>query len=58
LLRNTSPVNFLDGCGLSLPCQAPGELPVGLMVWASAMHDETVLDVSLTIERVLAAAGA
>lgn len=58
LLRNTSPVNFLDGCGLSLPCQAPGALPVGLMVWACAMHDETVLDASLSIERVLAAAGA
>ncbi len=58
LLRNTSPVNFLDGCGLSLPCQSPGELPVGLMVWACAMHDETVLDVSLAIERVLLDSGA
>ena len=57
LLRNPSVVNYLDGCALSLPCQAPDELPVGLMVWAPALHDDTVLDVSLAIEHVLAAAG-
>jgi len=57
LLRNPSVVNYLDGCALSLPCQAPDELPVGLMVWAPALHDDTVLDVSLAIEHELAAAG-
>ena len=55
LLRNPSAVNFLDGCALSLPCQAPGALPVGLMVWAGAMADDTVLSASLTIESLLAA---
>jgi len=54
LLRNPSVVNHLDGCALSLPCQEPGELPVGLMVWAGAMRDDTVLDLSLAIEAVLA----
>ena len=54
LLRNPSVVNMLDGCALSLPCQAAGELPIGLMVWASAMRDDTVLDVSLCIEAALA----
>jgi aspartyl-tRNA(Asn)/glutamyl-tRNA(Gln) amidotransferase subunit A len=29
LLRNTSVVNMLDGCALSLPCHTPDELPVG-----------------------------
>jgi amidase/aspartyl-tRNA(Asn)/glutamyl-tRNA(Gln) amidotransferase subunit A len=53
LLRNPSVVNYLDGCALSLPCQAAGELPVGLMLWAPAMRDDTVLDVALGIERVL-----
>ena len=57
LLRNPAVVNYLDGCALSLPCQAPDELPVGLMVWAAALQDDTVLDVSLAIERVLATAG-
>jgi aspartyl-tRNA(Asn)/glutamyl-tRNA(Gln) amidotransferase subunit A len=56
LLRNPSIVNLLDGCALSLPCQAPGDMPVGLMVWSSALQDDTVLDVSLTIEAALAAA--
>jgi len=53
LLRNPSVVNYLDGCALSLPCQVEDELPVGLMVWAPALHDDTVLDVSLAIERAL-----
>jgi amidase/aspartyl-tRNA(Asn)/glutamyl-tRNA(Gln) amidotransferase subunit A len=53
LLRNPSVVNYLDGCALSLPCQRPDELPVGLMVWAPSMQDDTVLDVSLAIERAL-----
>ncbi|WP_332824211.1 amidase [Ramlibacter sp.] len=53
LLRNTSVVNMLDGCALSLPCQAPGELPVGLMAWHGALRDDTILSLSLQIERVL-----
>jgi amidase/aspartyl-tRNA(Asn)/glutamyl-tRNA(Gln) amidotransferase subunit A len=53
LLRNPSAINFLDGCALSLPCQAPGEMPVGLMVWSSALRDDAVLDVSLAIEAAL-----
>ncbi|HEX6019646.1 MAG TPA: amidase [Burkholderiaceae bacterium] len=53
LLRNTSPINLLDGCALSLPCQRDGELPVGLMVWAGALADDAVLSVSLAIEAVL-----
>jgi aspartyl-tRNA(Asn)/glutamyl-tRNA(Gln) amidotransferase subunit A len=54
LLRNPSVVNFLDGCALSLPCQAPGAAPVGLMVWAGAMADARVLAVGLAIESLLA----
>ncbi|HEX2545586.1 MAG TPA: amidase, partial [Ramlibacter sp.] len=53
LLRNTSVVNMLDGCALSLPCHAPDELPVGLMVWQGAMRDDAVLDLSLQIEHLL-----
>ena len=50
LLRNPSVVNMLDGCALSLPCHAPGQMPVGLMVWGVAMTDDAVLGVSLAIE--------
>ena len=53
LLRNTSVVNMLDGCGISLPCHCPGELPVGLMLWHSAMRDDAVLDAALQIESLL-----
>ena len=56
LLRNPSIVNLLDGCALSLPCQAPGQFPAGLMVWSSALQDDVVLDVSLAIEATLASA--
>jgi amidase/aspartyl-tRNA(Asn)/glutamyl-tRNA(Gln) amidotransferase subunit A len=58
LLRNPAVVNMLDGCALSLPCHRAGEMPVGLMVWSSALHDDAVLDVSLAIEAALAAAAA
>ena len=56
LLRNPSLVNMLDGCALSLPCHADGEMPVGLMVWSGALRDDTVLDASLAIESALMAA--
>jgi Asp-tRNA(Asn)/Glu-tRNA(Gln) amidotransferase A subunit family amidase len=53
LLRNPSVVNLLDGCALSLPCHAEGELPAGLMLWAAAMHDDAVLDAALAVEAAL-----
>ena len=55
LLRNTAVANMLDGCALSLPCHAAGEMPVGLMVWSGALRDDAVLDVSLTLEAALMA---
>jgi len=58
LLRNPSLVNMLDGCALSLPCHAPDEMPVGLMVWHGALRDDAVLDVSLAIEAALMPASA
>ncbi len=54
LLRNTSLVNMLDGCAISIPCQAPDELPVGLMLWHGALHDEPILNLALLIEQRLA----
>ena len=53
LLRNTSLVNLLDGCAVSLPCHVAGELPVGLMVWNCAMRDDQVLNVARQIELLL-----
>ncbi|MDR6855188.1 amidase [Variovorax guangxiensis] len=55
LLRNPSVVNILDGCALSLPCHVEGELPVGLMLWHAALHDDAVLALALQVERELQA---
>lgn len=55
LLRNPSIVNFLDGCAISLPCHRRGEMPVGLMLWSSALQDDSLLDTALAVEAALAA---
>jgi len=54
LLRNPSAVNMLDGCAISLPCHAPDELPVGLMLWHGALHDDTILNIALQADAALA----
>ncbi|MGH8764545.1 MAG: amidase [Burkholderiales bacterium] len=53
ILRNTGLVNFLDGCAATLPCQAPGAGPVGLMVCGVTLSDRHVLAVARAIEGVL-----
>lgn len=53
LLRNTSVVNMLDGCALSLPCHLPGELPMGLMLWHAGGHDDALLALGLLVENAL-----
>jgi aspartyl-tRNA(Asn)/glutamyl-tRNA(Gln) amidotransferase subunit A len=56
LLRNTSVVNMLDGCAISVPCHDPGQLPVGLMFWHGALRDDTVLGLALQFESLRPAA--
>jgi Asp-tRNA(Asn)/Glu-tRNA(Gln) amidotransferase A subunit family amidase len=53
LLRNPSVVNMLDGCAISVPCHAPGELPVGVMLWHAPLRDDAVLAVARQAGRVL-----
>lgn len=53
LLRNPSVVNMLDGCAISVPCHAPGELPVGLMLWHGQLRDDTILNIALQAEALL-----
>jgi Asp-tRNA(Asn)/Glu-tRNA(Gln) amidotransferase A subunit family amidase len=53
LLRNTSVINMLDGCAISIPCHIADELPVGLMVWAGALRDDSVLNIAFQIEKLL-----
>ena len=54
LLRNPSAINYMDGCSWSLPCQAEGELPVGLMVSGLAGQDAHVARVALALENLMA----
>ncbi len=56
LLRNTSVVNMLDGCAISVPCHDPGQLPVGLMLWHGALRDDGVLALALQLESLQATA--
>lgn len=54
ILRNPTFINFLDGCALSLPCHAPGQAPVGLMIAAAGGQDRKVLAIGLAAEAALA----
>ena len=53
LLRNTFLINLLDGCAFSLPCQTPGDLPVGLMLAAPGGQDAHLGTVALAVEAAL-----
>ncbi len=54
LLRNTSIANFLDRCSISLPCQRPGEAPVGFMLMGEHMGDARLFAVAQAVEAALA----
>ena len=51
LLRNTFLFNFLDGCSISLPMQAPDELPMGLMISGVRGRDARLLSSAWAVER-------
>jgi aspartyl-tRNA(Asn)/glutamyl-tRNA(Gln) amidotransferase subunit A len=53
LLRNTSVGNFLDRCGISLPCHANGELPVGFMLMGEAMADKRLLAIARAVAPIV-----
>jgi aspartyl-tRNA(Asn)/glutamyl-tRNA(Gln) amidotransferase subunit A len=57
LLRNTFAINLLDGCAFSLPCHAPGELPVGLMLASVRGDDARLAAVALAVEAALPESG-
>lgn len=57
VLRNASVINLLDGCALSLPCHADGELPVGLGICGLAGADDAVLQIGRAVEALLRASG-
>jgi aspartyl-tRNA(Asn)/glutamyl-tRNA(Gln) amidotransferase subunit A len=55
MLRNPTLINFLDGCAISVPCQARGDAPVGLMLAARRGQDRRLFAVAGAVERLLEA---
>jgi aspartyl-tRNA(Asn)/glutamyl-tRNA(Gln) amidotransferase subunit A len=55
LAGNTSLVNFLNLCAISLPISRAGGLPVGLMLVARNGHDRRLLRIASAVERLFAA---
>jgi len=53
MLRNPTFINFLDGCALSLPCHAPGQAPVGLMLAGPGGNDARILALGHAVETAL-----
>jgi aspartyl-tRNA(Asn)/glutamyl-tRNA(Gln) amidotransferase subunit A len=56
VLRNSTLVNFLDGCALSLPCHRKGDAPVGMMLARFDAADGIILSIGEAIEATLAIA--
>ncbi|MBN4666651.1 amidase [Pandoraea nosoerga] len=57
VLRNPTAINMIDGCAFSLPCQAAGEAPIGLMLSGAAGDDARLFPVARAVEHTLRAAG-
>ena len=53
VLRNTSVINVVDGCALSLPVRAPGGAPVGVMLAGRGGDDARILRIGAAIEPVI-----
>jgi len=53
VLRNTSMVNFLDGCAVTLPMHEPGAAPCGLSLAHVGHEDAHVLACGMSLEAVL-----
>jgi aspartyl-tRNA(Asn)/glutamyl-tRNA(Gln) amidotransferase subunit A len=52
-LRNTALANFLDVPTVSIPCHAPGALPVGLMLMGRTGEDRRLLSLASGLEPVV-----
>jgi aspartyl-tRNA(Asn)/glutamyl-tRNA(Gln) amidotransferase subunit A len=51
LLRNTAIANLADRPSITIPCHAPGEPPVGLMLIGHTMQDDRLLATAAAVER-------
>jgi aspartyl-tRNA(Asn)/glutamyl-tRNA(Gln) amidotransferase subunit A len=53
LLRNTTVINQLDGCAITLPIQRQGEAPVGLTLAGNRGCDKAILAIAAGVEPIL-----
>jgi aspartyl-tRNA(Asn)/glutamyl-tRNA(Gln) amidotransferase subunit A len=53
VLSLTRIANIADLCAVSLPCHAPGELPVGLMLMGAHGADQALLSIAARVEVAL-----
>lgn len=53
VLRNSSVVNFLNGCAISIPCHEPGSAPVGLTIFGLRDTDRRLLEIAGAVESCL-----
>ena len=53
ILRNPSPLNFLDGCAISLPCHEQSAPPAGLMLACPEMRDSWLFALARAVETLL-----
>jgi aspartyl-tRNA(Asn)/glutamyl-tRNA(Gln) amidotransferase subunit A len=52
-LRNSTLINMIDGCGISLPAHREGEVPVGLMLAAIGGSDRRIFELAAGMEDVI-----
>jgi aspartyl-tRNA(Asn)/glutamyl-tRNA(Gln) amidotransferase subunit A len=52
-LRNSTLINMIDGCAISLPCHREGEVPVGLMLAASGGADRRIFELAAAMEGII-----
>ena len=50
VLRNTSAMNFIDACSISLPMHGPGNAPTGLMLTAMNGEDRSLFAIARAVE--------
>ncbi len=53
ILRNPMTANLLDAPSLTIPCQAEGAAPVGLMLIGPRMTDRKLLAIGIALERLM-----
>lgn len=56
MLRNSTVVNLVDWCAISLPCHAPGEAPVGFTLIGRHGQDRRLLALAQAVEQALGTA--